>query len=161
MRGPIQRSIFDAGYDTAHTDGWRLRVREEGGETVFRAVFLVGGAECPQVEPVELSRLQTADEADVLRTGFLLVAMIRYLNMGGSAVEAALAARAVLTRCGEVVPAGLELHTIMRSRPPTVVWRDPARGEYLRVVEGDFSELLDADEVADLVGEPVPDPVPR
>lgn len=155
------RSIFEAGYDTAHTDGWRLRVKEEGGEVVFRAAFLVAGAEAPAVPAVELRRLPAAAEADVIRATFLMVALVRYMNMGGSAAEGAMSALAVLRGLAEVRPAGLELVAVTRSRPPTVVWRDQARGEYLRVVEGDFSELLDPDEVEDLVGETVPVSVPR
>lgn len=150
-----QRTIFESGYDTAHLDGWRIRVAEEGGETVFRAVFVVKGADSPDVPPVELRRMHTANEAEVVRVGYLLVALVRYMNMGGSAVEAALSVREVLSHLGEVQHAGVELYAILRVKPPTVVWHDPARGEYLRVVEGDFSELLELDELEDLVGDSI------
>lgn len=161
MQDRPKQSIFEAGYDTAHLDGWRVRVKEEGGETVFRAVFVVNGSESRDVPPVELRRLYAADEAEVVRTGYLLVALVRYMNMGGSAVEAALSARSVLSQLGEVQHAGVELYTVLRVKPPTVVWHDPARGEYLRVVEGDFSELLDPDELEALVGDSVRASVPR
>lgn len=144
-------SIFDTEYATAHTDGWRLRKKEDEGVTVFTAVFLTNGTESREIEPVEVCRLRSADRDTVLRTEFLLVAMVRYMNMGGSATELERSARAVGSSLGEVSLDQLELVAVSRSRPPALVWHDRARGEYLRVVEGDFSELLDPDEVTDFV----------
>lgn len=74
--------------------------------------------------------------------------MIRYLNQGGGVREMGAAFARVYSNLGELKTVGLELFRILRGTPPTVVWREPG-GEYLRVVENDFSELMTERELAD------------
>lgn len=99
--------------------------------------------------PVVLCRRYTGTDAETVRLGCLFVAMIRYLNQGGGMQEMGAAFAQVYSKLSELKMVGLELFQILRGTPPTVVWRDPD-GEYLRVKEGDFSELLTARELADI-----------
>ncbi len=121
--------------------------RETDG-TTLSVVFVAGGAEQTDPPPVVLCRRYTGTDAELVRLSTLVVALLRYLNTGGTMREMGAAFAGVYSGLRELKLVGLELFQILRGTPPTVVWRDPD-GEYLRVVEEDFSELLTEQELAD------------
>lgn len=139
-----------------HLDGYRPQLVRAGPKEYALHVEVVVGGEVADSRPTALLCDHITDRGEALRRYHLCAAICRYLNTGGDALGLPAVMGAMDRAIGDLsvqvqLPDNIDLMFTCENASRMHLFAMPDN-KFLRVVEGQFTEELDAAQAAEVLG---------